>query len=135
MHWEVRMFQGKLLCAVSAACLLPATAWAQDDGRTARDETGADDGTIVVTANRREQNLQDVGIAVAAISGDSLRERGITSSTELSQLTPGIYTSGSLGGQSQQFTIRGVTQSDFNDGIEAPVAVYIDGLYIPTQQG
>ncbi|QUM70998.1 TonB-dependent receptor [Sphingopyxis granuli] len=132
-----------LLCAASAACMAADAAWAQAVQATeqppaqAEETATADpfDAGIVVTANRREQNLQDVGIAVAAISGDSLRARGITSSTEISQLTPGIYTSGSLGGQSQQFTICGVTQSDFNDGIEAPVAVYIDGLYIPTQQG
>lgn len=132
-----------LLCAASAACMVADGAWAQtspanSSTQTSAQESGESDtagGDIVVTANRREQNAQDVGIAVAAISGDSLRTRGITSTTEISQLTPGIYTSGSLGGQSQQFTIRGVTQSDFNDGIEAPVAVYIDGLYIPTQQG
>ena len=129
------MFRRKLLCAISAACLLPTAAWAQDGTPTAPETASPSDGDIIVTANRREQNLQDVGIAVTAISGDTLRNRGITSSTELSQQTPGIYTSGSLGGQSQQFTIRGVTQSDFNDAIEAPVAVYIDGLYIPTQQG
>lgn len=135
------MLKNALLCAVSAACLMPGSALAQEatgaPDTSGTERTAADpmDAGIVVTANRREQSLQDVGIAVAAISGDNLRARGITSSTELSQITPGIYTSGSLGGQSQQFTIRGVTQSDFNDGIEAPVAVYIDGLYIPTQQG
>lgn len=129
------MFRRLLLGAVSVACLLPVAAGAQAQSGSEDNDSAVNDGTIVVTANRREQSLQDVGIAVAAFSGESLRARGITSSTELSQVTPGIYTSGSLGGQSQQFTIRGVTQSDFNDGIEAPVAVYIDGLYIPTQQG
>lgn len=127
------MFRNALLAAASAAGLMSGTGWAQIATPADQDEVSV--GEIVVTANRREQNLQDVGIAVTAISGESLRQRGITSSTELSQLTPGVYTSGSLGGQSQQFTVRGVTQSDFNDGIEAPVAVYIDGLYIPTQQG
>lgn len=90
---------------------------------------------IVVTANRPEQNLQDVGIAVAAFSGDTLKKMGVSNSADIAQLTPGVYASGSLGGQSQQFTVRGVTQSDFNDAIESPVAVYVDDVYVPTQQG
>ena len=90
---------------------------------------------VVVTANRREERLQNVGISVAAVSGQQLRDKGLSSTTDLSQLTPGVYASGSLGGQSQQFTIRGVTQSDFNDAIEAPVAVYVDDIYMTSQQG
>ena len=90
---------------------------------------------IVVTAQRREQNLQDVGIAITVLTGDDLRERGLSASTDIADLTPGVHMSGSLAGQSQQFSIRGVTQNDFNDSIEAPIAVYIDDAYIPTQQG
>jgi iron complex outermembrane recepter protein len=90
---------------------------------------------IVVTAQRREQNLQDVGIAITVLTGDELRERGLSASTDIADLTPGVHMSGSLAGQSQQFSIRGVTQNDFNDSIEAPIAVYIDDAYIPTQQG
>ena len=90
---------------------------------------------IVVTAQRRTQNVQDVGISVAVLTAADLRSRGITSSTELADLVPGVHMSGSLAGQSQQFSIRGVTQNDFNDSIEAPVAVYIDDAYVPNQQG
>lgn len=90
---------------------------------------------VVVTAQRREQNLQDVGIAISVLSGEDLRKQGISYSTDLADRTPGLHMSGSLGGQSQQFSIRGVTQNDFNDSIEAPVAVYVDDGYIPTQQG
>jgi iron complex outermembrane receptor protein len=90
---------------------------------------------IVVTAQRREQNAQDVGIAVSVLSAEDLRSKGITSSTEIADLVPGVHMSGSLAGQSQQFSIRGVTQNDYNDSIEAPVAVYVDDVYIPTQQG
>src|SRR3546814_431981 len=50
-------------------------------------------------------------------------------------MTPGVFVSGSIGGQSQQFSIRGVTQSDFNESVEAPVAVYIDDVYVAAQQG
>lgn len=89
----------------------------------------------MVTATRRDQRLQDVGIAIAAFSGDSLAERGVTDSSDIASLTPGVNLSGTYGGQSVQFSIRGVTQSDFNDAIEGPVAVYIDDIYIASQQG
>ncbi|WP_313805146.1 TonB-dependent receptor [Sphingobium sp.] len=118
------------LAMVSTA--LPLT-WQPAVGQTAQDNAAS--GDIVVTAQRREQSLQDVGIAVAAFSADTLKEMGLSKSTDIAQLTPGIYVSGSYGGQTQQFTIRGVTQSDFSDFLEAPVAVYIDDVYVPTQQG
>lgn len=93
------------------------------------------DGEIVVTAQRKSERLQNVGIAVAAYSGDQLKVQGVTSSTDLAKFTPGVSVSGTLGGQGLQFSIRGVTQSDYNDAIEAPVAVYIDDSYVSSQQG
>ncbi|MFM2372918.1 MAG: hypothetical protein RIS85_2640, partial [Pseudomonadota bacterium] len=93
------------------------------------------DEAIVVTANRRAQNIQDVGAVVAQFSGDALLARGATDSTDIAQLIPGVYVSGAYGGQSQQYTIRGVTQSDFLDTIENPVAFYIDDVYITSAQG
>ncbi len=90
---------------------------------------------VVVTAQRRDEKLSDVGITIAAYSGDTLKQQGITTSSEIALLTPGITLSGTYGGQSVQFSIRGVTQSDFNDAIEAPIAVYVDDVYIASQQG
>lgn len=93
------------------------------------------DGDIVVTAQRRSERLQDVGIAIAAFSGETLKAQGFTSTTDLAKITPSVNVSGTLGGQGLQFSIRGVTQSDYNDAIEAPVAVYIDDTYVSSQQG
>lgn len=90
---------------------------------------------VVVTAQHREQRAADVGIAMSVLSGEELQRKGLTSSTQLADLSPGVHMSGGLAGQSQQFSIRGVTQNDFSDSIEAPVAVYIDDGYVPTQQG
>ncbi|HKX77881.1 MAG TPA: TonB-dependent receptor [Novosphingobium sp.] len=134
-------FRDLILAASSVIALTTQAAWAEDEQSTAADPpAAAPEATssvqdIVVTAQRRAQNVQDVGIAIAAFSGETLKALGLSSSTDLAQLTPGIYISGSLAGQSQQFTVRGVTQSDFSDAIEAPVAVYVDDVYVPTQQG
>ncbi|NKB36814.1 MAG: TonB-dependent receptor plug domain-containing protein [Gammaproteobacteria bacterium] len=84
---------------------------------------------VVVTAQKREQSLQDVGIAVTAFSGEQLDAFGFTNSTELTAFTPGVHMSGNNGGSTQQFTIRGATQNDFFDLAEAPNAMYVDEAY------
>jgi iron complex outermembrane receptor protein len=90
---------------------------------------------ITVTAQKREQSIQDVGIAITAFSGKQLREMGVDKSTDIAAMTPGLYISGNNGGQKELFTIRGVTQNDFNDSTEAPVAVYVDDGYVAFGQG
>ncbi|MCK5498290.1 MAG: TonB-dependent receptor, partial [Gammaproteobacteria bacterium] len=89
---------------------------------------------VVVTAQKREQSLQDVGIAVNAFTGDQMRSLGVKDSFDLATFTPGIHISGNLAGQNTQFSIRGVTQNDFVDVIEAPNAVYLDEGYIAVAQ-
>tara|TARA_R110001592_G_scaffold190887_1_gene436938 strand:+ start:13755 stop:15938 length:2184 start_codon:yes stop_codon:yes gene_type:complete len=86
---------------------------------------------IVVTAQKREENLQDVGISVTAFSGNQLKELGMTRTVDIAQQVPGL--------QLQTFTpaftalnLRGISQNSFQDNLEAPVAVYVDGAYIPS---
>jgi iron complex outermembrane receptor protein len=90
---------------------------------------------IVVTAQKREQNLQDVPIAITAFSGAQMNAMGVQDSFDIATFTPGVHISGNLAGQNTQFSIRGVTQNDFNDIIEAPNAVYLDEGYIAVAQG
>jgi iron complex outermembrane receptor protein len=89
---------------------------------------------VVVSAQKREQNIQDVGISMSAFTGDQLKAIGVQESYEVAAFTPGVATSGNLAGQNTQFTIRGVTQNDFNDIVEAPNAVYLDEGYIAVAQ-
>ena len=89
---------------------------------------------VLVTAQKREQSIQDVGIAITAFSGDQLQEIGIVNNTELARYSPGVYISGPGGGDQQQFTIRGATQNDFGDHSEAPNAIYVDEVYQASQQ-
>jgi iron complex outermembrane receptor protein len=90
---------------------------------------------VVVTAQKREQSLQDVGIAVSAFTGDQLDALGFNNSSDIAMLTPGVHVGGNLAGQNLQFTIRGVAQNDFSDHTESPVAVYIDETYVAMAQG
>lgn len=50
-------------------------------------------------------------------------------------MTPGVHVGGNLAGQNLQYTIRGVSQNDFSDHTESPVAVYIDDTYVAMAQG
>lgn len=90
---------------------------------------------IVVTAQKRSQNLQEVGISVTALTGGQIQTLGLNSSTDIAKIASNVSVSGSYGGQMSQFTIRGITQNDFNDHVESVIAVYIDDAYVAMQQG
>lgn len=89
---------------------------------------------VVVTAQKREQSMQDVGIAITAFTGEQMKVLGIEESFDIAAFSPGVHISGNLAGQNTQFSIRGATQNDFNDVIEAPAAVYLDEGYIAIAQ-
>ena len=84
---------------------------------------------VIVTAQKREESIQDVGIAITAFTGEQLDALRITESTNIAAVTPGVHISGNNAGHTQQFTIRGATQNDFFGLAEAPNAVYIDEAY------
>jgi iron complex outermembrane receptor protein len=89
----------------------------------------AGDGDIIVTAQRREERLQDVPIAISAFSGDALQSAGISSTNDLTQITPSLnFTQSSF---SPQPTIRGLGTRGVSAGDESLVPVYIDGVYQP----
>lgn len=89
---------------------------------------------ITVTAQKREQSINDVSIAVTAFSGEQMDALGFESSTDLIAYSPGVSLAGDIGGQRAIFNIRGVVQNDYADLAEAPVAVYIDGGYLASTQ-
>ncbi|MEM7280659.1 MAG: TonB-dependent receptor [Pseudomonadota bacterium] len=89
---------------------------------------------VVVTAQKRQQDAQDVGIAITAFTGTQLSALGVEESFDIAAFSPGVHISGNLAGQNTQFTIRGVTQNDFNDIVEAPNALYLDDGYIAIAQ-
>ncbi|HEY6869000.1 MAG TPA: TonB-dependent receptor [Novosphingobium sp.] len=111
-----------VLCASALISLLSGTSAI---AQTAAAETD----TIVVTAQKREQNIQDVPIAITALGANSLAQRGVADTDTLSAVVPSLQVS-NLGAQGIAiFTIRGVSQNDFSDQNEAPNAIYVDGAY------
>ncbi len=112
----------KSLSALVATCVLPASGHAQ-----VLEE-------VVVTAQKREQSLQEIPVSVSALSGDQLEALGVTELTEITQQIPGLQ----LNAWSPNLTIfnlRGISQNNFQDHLEAPVAVYVDDAYMGTLNG
>ena len=89
---------------------------------------------VIVTAQKREQSIQDVGIAITAISGEQMGALGFSNSIDIARYSPGVSMSGGGGDQRNEFTIRGATQNDFADHAEAPNAMYVDEVYQAAQQ-
>jgi iron complex outermembrane receptor protein len=97
------------------------------------------DETIVVTARKREETLQDTPISVSAFSGRGLEARGIQNTEGLAQVTPNLTLQNNPGfsGASNSATIyiRGIGQQDFVPTVEPGVGVYVDGVYVARSVG
>ena len=125
---DFRMWRGFLL--VGTSFLFPMTsAQAQTSDMTENGSnstaTAPRDDVIVVTAQKREQNLSDVPISITAISGEQLTDKGIEDVADLVKVTPGLTVAeGSRG--SPIIAIRGIGFSEEAIGGRPTVSVYID---------
>lgn len=95
----------------------------------AADET-AEVETLIVTANKRAENIQDVPMSVSAVSGDYLEKAGISNVTELARFIPSVNITQSNNNRNSTVFLRGIGTSGTNPGIESSVGIFIDGVYI-----
>lgn len=109
--------------AVATTALLPAAAAVQ----------GIEE--IVVTAQKREQNVQDVGIAITTYGEEQLKDLGLSGAQEVSALAPNVTTVQPNGPSNFALAIRGVVQNDFVSNQESPVSIYADEVYISQMSG
>ncbi|MGA1497044.1 MAG: TonB-dependent receptor, partial [Steroidobacteraceae bacterium] len=84
---------------------------------------------IIVTATKREESIQAVAISVSAIGGEEIAELGLSDMTDITQQVPALQLN-TWSPQLTIFNLRGVSQNNFVDNLEAPVAVYQDDAYI-----
>jgi iron complex outermembrane receptor protein len=110
--------------------LLFATAASAQQASTPSQQTSSGLEEIVVTAQRREQNLQEVPIAVAAVTSSLAEKIGVIDISSLKQTVPG-FTFNRQGAGAQPF-VRGVGNPSTVIGNEPSVALYVDDQYIPT---
>lgn len=126
--------------ALIAAGMLIAPGSLQAAEQQASDAAGnADSGPvdIVVTAQHRNERLQDVPISIQALSSDALKDLGVKSTADISQFTPNVVINSPAGAGVQPIiTIRGIGLADFNSNNAGPNGVYVDDFYIssPTAQ-
>lgn len=111
---------------VLAFGLSAGSAIAQDAALSAED--AGEGGEIVVTAQKREQKLRDVGIAVSVLGSDDVQRMNITSAIDVVRAIPNLKYN-AYGSSQVVFNIRGVSQNDYGDQQEPPVAVYQDDSY------
>lgn len=118
------MFMGCAALALSAG-----VAAAQTPTRsTAQDSATIEE--IVVTAQKRAENLQDVPVSVTALTADALSARGVNNVLALNNMAPGMRISANDAAANPKIYIRGVGLSDFNPNASSGVGVYVDGVYI-----
>ncbi|GAC1456232.1 MAG: TonB-dependent receptor [Steroidobacteraceae bacterium] len=100
---------------------------------TVRADTGRPDAVleeIVVTAERRSEKVQDVPIAITAVSAADLESRGVRQAGDITALVPNLLLNSPYGPEAQPtFTLRGVTTQDFSENQSSPVAMYVDEVY------
>ena len=90
---------------------------------------------ILVTATKREESAQDVGIAISTFSGDQVEQLGFSNAQQVTAMAPGVHTIQPNGEANYAIGIRGVANSDFTTNVESPVALYVDEVYISQMSG
>lgn len=134
MKWKLA-----LTTAITAALApLPAAAQvARDSGAVTsesapEEESGVTD--IVVTAQRRSENIQDVPIAISAFSADQLRSAGVFSALDLGQLVPNLIAQNNTGlGSANAYYLRGLGNTESLATFDPPVGTYVDDVFLSRQ--
>jgi iron complex outermembrane recepter protein len=126
-----------LLIATGEAAIAQAQQSPAPPGQLATNmDQGAGSGglqEVVVTANKRRENIQDVPIAIAAISESDLAAHGVQNTLDVGAAIPGLTMQGSMNGL--QAHLRGVGTTAIAAGEENSIATYIDGVYIASLSG
>jgi iron complex outermembrane recepter protein len=117
------MNRSLLLASASLAFILPSAALAQASGEV----VGLEE--IIVTAQKRSENLQNAALAVSAVTGAAISDAGVTNAIELSKLVPAVQVGTSTGALTSYF-IRGVGKMAFNSQVDSAVLVNLDGVSI-----
>jgi outer membrane receptor protein involved in Fe transport len=127
----VNRIKALLLCATSLA-LSPAAALAADAAApAAAGGQGPMLEEIVVTAQKREQNLQSVPLSVTAVSAATLKQAGVVDMRGIANIVPSLSVVQTIGPVNQSYRIRGMGSDANIPTFEPDVALFVDGVYMP----
>ncbi len=115
--------------AILVGILATAPALAQDAVPQEPQATAGGIQDIVVTARKRAESVQDVPVAVTAISSEMVQRQDLTSIEKIAARTPNLNVGRASNGSGAQLTLRGIGSSSTSIGIEQSVAVVVDGVY------
>jgi iron complex outermembrane recepter protein len=119
---RVPLRQGVALVVAISGAFAASSSWAQQANAPVLTE-------IIVTAQKRQENIQDVPVSVMAVSAQQLKDAGVTDIKSLQVLTPGVTVTSTTSENVTTARIRGVGTVGDNPGLESSVGVIIDGVY------
>ena len=124
-----------LLSAVSLAAMAATPAYAQNATAAAgAEESSTGVGEIIVTAQRRAENVQDVPIAITALSSDQLEARGVSNALQVAQFVPNLTAMNNTGlGTANAYYLRGLGSTETIPTFDPPVGTYVDEIYLSRQ--
>src|SRR5437868_735371 len=88
---------------------------------------------VVVTAQKRQERLQDVPVSITALSSDQVVSLKLNSGTDIAKYTPNVRISNAGNEDQPKISIRGLSQFDFNLNASSPTGVFYDEAYIASQ--
>src|SRR5689334_11606098 len=117
-----------VLAALASACSA-APVWAQQPS----DGNGLVLEEVVVTAQKRQERLQEVPVSITALSSEQLVSLKLNSGTDIAKYTPNLRISNAGNEDQPKISIRGLSQFDFNLNASSPTGVFYDEVYIASQ--
>lgn len=117
---------GSSSLSLAAALLGTQAAFAQTQGGIA---------DIVVTAQKREESLQDVPVAVTALSTEAIENAQVRSFTDLDGLSPNLSVAQGTSTSTPILMMRGIIGYNLANGVDSPIATYLNGVYLPRLAG
>ena len=124
------VLQGSASIVALAGIAVASVAYAQEPA-VAEEDQGRTVDEIIVTAQKREQSLQDVPIVVTTVSGQLIKDTGVRDIKDLTIVTPGLLVTSTSNEAQTTARIRGIGTVGDNAGLESSVGVVIDGVYRP----
>jgi iron complex outermembrane recepter protein len=123
-NMRLRQKATAMLALLAAVCGAPGWAEEQPAGPAGLSE-------VIVTAQKRSENIQDVPISVVALSAQQVQDAGVSDLKNMTVLTPGLTVTSTTNENSTTARIRGIGTVGDNPGLESSVGVVIDGVYRP----
>ncbi|MCF6263825.1 MAG: TonB-dependent receptor [Xanthomonadales bacterium] len=122
MQTKTSLTKTLLTSAIASVLLSPAIVWAEESDLILEE--------VLVTAQKREENITDVPISITVVSAETLDKRGITDTSELAKVVPGfVYQSSTFG--SPIYYIRGIGFAEITQAVSPAVSIYVDQIPLP----